>query len=53
VKKRSTAKTTARRVQLTRVRKLTFGMDLGDRMSRYCILNEEGDIAFRRQRAHD
>jgi hypothetical protein len=32
--------------QLARVRKLTIGMDLGDRVSRYCILNEEGDIIF-------
>jgi transposase len=46
VKKHNTAKTTARRAQLARVRKLTIGMDLGDRVSRYCILNEAGDIVF-------
>jgi transposase len=28
------------------MRKQTIGMDLGDRTSRYCILNEEGDIVF-------
>ncbi len=46
MKKHSTARTTARRAQLARVRKMTVGMDLGDRVSRYCILNEAGDIIF-------
>ena len=46
MKKRSIAKTTARRAQLTHVQKLTIGMDLGDRASRYCILNEAGDIVL-------
>ena len=44
MKKHSTAKTTARRNRLARVRELTIGMDLGDRVSRYCILDETGDV---------
>jgi hypothetical protein len=46
VKKHNTAKTTTRRAELARLRKLTIGMDLGDRVIRYCILNEEGDTIF-------
>jgi transposase len=39
VKKNSIAKTKG-----LRAKKLTVGIDLGDRSSRYCILNEEGDV---------
>jgi transposase len=28
------------------MRKLTVGIDVGDRISRYCILNEDGEILF-------
>jgi len=45
VKKDSTATKTARRAALARVQKLTIGMDLGDRVSRYCILNEEATFS--------
>jgi transposase len=46
VKKDSTAKTSARRAQVARAGKLTIGIDLGDRVSRYCILNEEGEVLY-------
>lgn len=29
-------------------RKLTVGIDLGDRSSRYCMLDEEGEVLGRR-----
>jgi transposase len=31
-------------IRQTRKRKLTVGMDLGDRSSRYCVLDEQGDV---------
>jgi transposase len=39
VKKNSIVKT-----KRLRAKKLTVGIDLGDRSSRYCILDEEGDV---------
>jgi transposase len=39
VRKNSIAKT-----KRLRAKKLTVGIDLGDRSSRYCILDEEGDV---------
>ena len=46
MKKNSTTKPNTRRAQVARARKLTIGIDLGDRVSRYCILNEEGEVIF-------
>jgi transposase len=40
VKKISTAKAKSQATN----RKVTIGMDLGDRSSRYCVLNEEGEV---------
>jgi transposase len=44
VKKNSTAKPNTQRDQVARACKLTIGIDLGDRTSRHCILNEEGEV---------
>ena len=27
-------------------KKLTIGMDLGDRTSRYCVLDQDGEVLF-------
>jgi len=32
------------RIEIFKDRKLTIGLDLGDRFSQYCILNEAGDV---------
>ena len=40
MKKISTAKTKSQATN----RKVTIGMDLADRSSRYCVLNEEGEV---------
>jgi hypothetical protein len=43
MKKRITVKTRVRG-EKTRREKLTIGLDLGDRSSRYCVLDEQGDV---------
>ena len=43
MKKRITGKTRLT-VEKTRREKLTIGLDLGDRSSRYCVLDEQGDV---------
>jgi hypothetical protein len=48
MKKDSIAKMQVTKSQIRRMaarQKLTVGLDLGDRSSRYCILNEAGGIA--------
>jgi transposase len=42
VEKISTAK--MKRQVAARTKKCTIGMDLGDRSSRYCVLDENGDV---------
>ena len=44
MKTRSIVKTAVPRTELAHVQRMTIGVDLGDRASRYCILNEEGDV---------
>jgi transposase len=46
VKSNSMREPATRRAQVARAGKLTFGIDLGDRTSRYCVLNEEGEVLF-------
>jgi len=46
VKSNSITEPRTRRAQVARAGKLTVGIDLGDRTSRYCILNEEGEVLF-------
>lgn len=36
-------------LQIKKGRKLTVGLDLGDRLSCYCILNESGDAILERK----
>ena len=43
MKKRITVKTRLTG-EKTRREKLTIGLDLGDRSSRYCVLDEQGDM---------
>jgi transposase len=43
MKKRITGKTRLTG-EKTRREKLTIGLDLGDRSSRYCVLDEQGDM---------
>ena len=33
--------------------KLTIGMDLGDRSSRYCLLDEAGEVLLEQKATHD
>jgi len=49
----SPAKGTARktRVGKTKLTHLTIGMDLGDKTSRYCVLDEQGEVLFERSTA--
>ncbi len=43
--KRPVAKNEKRRIgKLANTTRLTIGLDLGDRHSRYCILNEDGEV---------
>ncbi len=46
VNKQSSMTARQRRAQLARAQRLTVGMDLGDRSSRYCVLDEEGQVLF-------
>ena len=39
--------------EILKQRKLTIGMDLGDRSSRYCVLDEAGDVILERSVARD
>jgi transposase len=34
--------------EILKQRKLTIGMDLGDRSTRYCVLDEAGDVILER-----
>ena len=34
------------RIQIFKEHQLTIGLDLGDRSSHYCILNEAGEVIF-------
>jgi hypothetical protein len=34
------------RIQIFKEHQLTIGLDLGDRTSHYCILNEAGEVIF-------
>jgi hypothetical protein len=34
--------------EIEKQRKLTIGMDLGDRATRYCVLDEAGDVILER-----
>src|SRR5450631_4550080 len=34
------------RIQIFKENQLTIGLDLGDRTSHYCILNEAGEVIF-------
>ena len=35
------------RIQIFKENQLTIGLDLGDRTSHYCILNEAGEVIWR------
>ena len=37
------------RVQIFKENRLTIGLDLGDRTSHYCILNEAGEVILERK----
>ncbi len=37
------------RIQIFKQSPLTIGLDLGDRSSHYCILNEAGEVIFERE----
>jgi transposase len=47
MKKISTAR--AKKVEKVESQKLTIGLDLGDRFSWYCVLNEAGDVVLERK----
>jgi len=51
VDKSSTA--TMSGTEILKQRKLTIGMDLGDRSTRYCVLDEAGDVILERSVARD
>jgi transposase len=41
---RNPSTTTVRRTRMLQNQQLTIGLDLGDRSSFYCVLNEEGEV---------
>jgi hypothetical protein len=44
MKKNSTCRQSPRRSSKARRREMTIGMDLGDKTSRYCVLDEQGEV---------
>lgn len=44
MKKNSTCRRSPRRGSKARRREMTIGMDLGDKTSRYCVLDEQGEV---------
>jgi len=44
MKKNSTCPQSPRRGTKTRRQEMTIGMDLGDKTSRYCVLNGDGEV---------
>ena len=51
MKKISTVAT--ERIQIFKENQLTIGLDLGDRSSHYCILNEAGDVILEAEATDD
>ena len=44
MKKNSTCRQSPRRGSKARQQAMTIGMDLGDKTSRYCVLDEQGEV---------
>lgn len=44
MKKNSTAQRSGKRARVRRAGPITIGMDLGDKISRYCVLDSQGEI---------
>jgi transposase len=45
MKKNSTVQQSPKRATVRKGGPITIGMDLGDKTSRYCVLDEQGEIA--------
>lgn len=51
MKKSGESKVPRKRAVSRRRRELTIGIDLGDKVSRYCVLDDEGNVLFERSAA--
>jgi len=40
------------RIQIFKEKQLTIGLDLGDRTSHYCVLNEAGEVIVESKQNH-
>jgi len=48
MKKNNTSRQSSKRGQKTRARSITIGLDLGDKSSRYCVLDNDGAMVLER-----